>query len=253
MTRSFRDKHASVYSRRDECAQYARLCSAQDSERSLLTAVERICLLSRSTAVLDLGAGTGKLSELVAPLVGGIIAVDRSVEMLRAARALPSIGLVAADMRLLPVRSSTQDLVLAGWALSSIKAECEEWYADGTSGGRWREELQRALDEVNRVLVPGGILCIFESQGTASEIARRTGSHLYRHLRDLGFSETLLRTDYCFRSRQEALHTLNFFFGRGVASRAAAMLPEHMPSRECTVPECTGMWWRQKRHDEVLE
>jgi len=98
--------------------------------------------------------------------------------------------------------------------------------------------------------VPGGVLLIFESQGTASETARRNGSHLYRHLRDLGFSEELLRTDYTFGSRREALDTLHFFFGRGVASRAATMLPEDVVDSVCTVPECTGLWCRRKLGNE---
>merc|ERR1712232_90139 len=111
VTRSFREKHASVYSQPAACAHYARLCAAQDMECSLLTAIEGVCLLSRSMAVLDLGSGTGKLSELIAARVSGIIALDRSVEMLRVARALPSIGLVAADIRRIPVRTSSQAIL----------------------------------------------------------------------------------------------------------------------------------------------
>ena len=44
-----------------------------------------------------------------------------------------------------------------------------------------------------------------------------------------------------------ALETLTFFFGKGVASRAAELLRGAPPDEPCTVPECTGVWTRRKR------
>ena len=76
---------------------------------------------------------------------------------------------------------------------------------------------------------------------------RRGGSHLYAHLRDRGFSESCVRTDYSFSTPAAALETLTFFFGKGVASRAAELLRGAPPDEPCTVPECTGVWVRRKR------
>ena len=75
---------------------------------------------------------------------------------------------------------------------------------------------------------------------------RRRGSWLYAHLRERGFRESVIRTDYRFPSREAALTALTFFFGRGVATRARQTLVEDPATGQCVVPECTGMWWRRK-------
>ena len=54
----------------------------------------------------------------------------------------------------------------------------------------------------------------------------------------------LVRTDYRFASRAEALDTLLFFFGKGVAARAASLLADAPPDAPCDVPECTLLCWR---------
>ena len=56
----------------------------------------------------------------------------------------------------------------------------------------------------------------------------------------------LVRTDYRFASRAEALDTLLFFFGKGVAARATSLLQEAPPDVPCLVPECTLFCWRHK-------
>ena len=56
----------------------------------------------------------------------------------------------------------------------------------------------------------------------------------------------LVRTDYRFASRAEALDTLLFFFGKGVAARATALLLDAPPDAPCLVPECTLFCWRHK-------
>mmetsp|Transcript_19802 Transcript_19802/g.65487 ORF Transcript_19802/g.65487 Transcript_19802/m.65487 type:complete len:126 (+) Transcript_19802:537-914(+) len=77
--------------------------------------------------------------------------------------------------------------------------------------------------------------------------ARPLGSHLYAHYRARGFSQRVVRTDYRFESRRAALGTLGFFFGKGVARRAEALLADVADDGEaCFVPECTGVWWRVK-------
>jgi hypothetical protein len=133
-------------------------------------------------------------------------------------------------------------------AVSYLKSEHEVWHKDGSSDGPWREEVDRALREFDRVLAPGGVLLLLETQGTATPTPQRAGSWLYAHFREAGgLSERTVRTDYLFPNRAVALETLLFFFGRGVARRAEALLRDLPDERApCIVPECTGMWWRRK-------
>ena len=68
---------------------------------------------------------------------------------------------------------------------------------------------------------------------------------MYAHFRAAGLAESCVRTDYAFPSREHALDALTFFFGRGVASRAAKVMTDAADGG-CIVPECTGMWVLRK-------
>ena len=258
-TRSFRNKHESVYASERDCGRYdEELCRRQDHAGVLLDA---ICAaapsLSSESRVADLGAGTGKLARLLAPSVASVAVVDRAGEALVVARAVCAsdsglgdcaLSFHEADLRSLPLADRCVDLTVAGWAVSYLKSEYETWYPDGSSCGSWRREVDRAIDEMDRVLADGGTCVVLETQGTATEAASRTGSHLYAHLRARGFEESVVRTDYRFPSKRLALETLLFFFGKGVAAKARKLLEGVADEGEpCTVPECTGLWSRRKR------
>lgn len=256
-TRSFTAKHKDIYASARDCQRYdCELCQRQDYRGALLAAIRDVIPISCHTRAADVGAGTGKFARMLSPHVGSVVVTDRSAEAISVARnLLGDRGLTGcthsfhvADVRALPLESDSIDLVVAGWAVSYLKSEHEVWYADGSSGGPWREEVNAALAEFDRVLAPGGTLIIFETMGTATEASQRSGSWLYRHFRDEGgFSERSIRTDYRFPSKHGALETLRFFFGKGVATRAEKLLAA-VPAEgeECVVPEVTGMWWRRK-------
>ena len=261
-TRSFANKHSSLYASERDCQRYdADLCQHQDYQGALLAAILEVLGASLSATTiraLDAGAGTGKLSRLLAPHVSSLVVTDRSAEALAVARSSLESGRAGhhsctlafhqSDLRTLPLPDGSVDLVIAGWAVSYLKSEHEEWYADGSSGGPWREEVDRAMAEFDRVLAPGGALILLETKGTATASPQRAGSWFYAHLREAhAMHERTIRTDYRFPSRCEALETLLFFFGKGVASRAQSILADVPPSGvSCIVPECTGLWWRHK-------
>lgn len=255
-THSFRAKHAALYASERDCARYdAALCRCQDHEGNLLRALEQhVLALEGGHVVVDIGTGTGKLARLLAPHVRRVDAFDRSEEMVAAARTATSaqnVRFAAADVRQVPLPDGCADLVVAGWAVSYLKAEHEVWHADGSSSGPWREEVDAALAEMERLLVPGGVAIILETLGTACATPTRSGSHLYAHFRQRGFREAVVRTDYRFESRAKALDTLLFFFGKGVAARATALLADVPPDAPCSVPECTLLCWRHKRLTEA--
>ena len=126
---------------------------------------------------------------------------------------------------------------MRGRALSYLKAEHEEWYADGSYGGAWRDEVDAALGEP-AALGDGGVAVIFGRRAPRPR-RRAAAAPACSHLRDRGFAETCVRTDCTFPT-PAAAPTLAFFFGKGVASRAAELLRGAPPDEPCSCPSA----WR---------
>jgi len=90
--------------------------------------------------VLDLGAGTGKLTAMLAGLGSDVTAVEPDPAMLgELRRALPSVRALPGSAERIPLPDASVDAVLCGQAM--------HWF-----------DLSRALPEIARVLVPGGTL-----------------------------------------------------------------------------------------------
>ena len=215
---------------------YDRLVAREDYQGNLLRALGEIGPLA-GLDVVELGAGTGRFTRMLAPIVGSIRAFDASQHMLdMAAETLARGGwanwrLALADSRELPVEDACADLALAGWTFGHMT----EWYPDA-----WRDEIGRAVGEMRRVLRPGGIAVIVETLGTGRETPQPPAERLAKYYtmleRDYGFTRTWLRTDYRFQSQAEAAELTGFFFG---APAPTTLTEEGF----AIVPECTGVWW----------
>jgi ubiquinone/menaquinone biosynthesis C-methylase UbiE len=224
-----------IYSSQAE--NYERLISREDHQGNLKPALAHICPLA-GLKVVEAGAGTGRITRLLAPQVQRIIAFDASAHMLSVARreltnsGLSNWRLGAADNRCLPLRSSVADLVIAGWSLGHSVG----WYPR-----RWRQEIGRALAEMARVVRPGGAIILLETLGTNRETPRPPTPGLTEFFawleQEHDFQRTWIRTDYRFASVQEAVTLTRFFFGDEMADD---VLIEGSP----VVPECTGIWWK---------
>ena len=105
----------------EHAGQYERLVDLEDFQGNILKTVEHICPLS-GLDVVDLGAGTGRITRLLAPYVGTINAYDTSAHMLSMARStLQALGLKnwqvgVADHRSVPQPDASADLVISGWS-----------------------------------------------------------------------------------------------------------------------------------------
>lgn len=222
--------YQSIY--QNQAAQYDLMVSREDYEGNLLPALNAVRSLS-GLDVVELGAGTGRLTTLIAPLAKTLVALDVSEHMLDSLRKkLPNTAIIAASNMALPLGTSCADVTIAGWSI----AHSVEWYPE-----TWREEMGRAIAEMTRLLRPGGTAIILETLGTGNETPAPPNDGLalfYQMLQDeYGFENTALRTDYQFESPAEGQALLRFFFGDELADRVAA-------EQLTILPECTGIWWR---------
>lgn len=150
-----------------------------DSIRSLHVADTEVeaaiqrALAARSLGTLiDIGTGTGRMIELLGPTAKGSLGVDRSVDMLRVARAkIEAAGLRHAqvrhaDMYALPVDDHSADTVVLHQVL------------------HYAQDPAAAIAEAARVLAPGGRLLIVDFAAHDREELRE----LHAHMR-LGFDD----------------------------------------------------------------
>lgn len=99
-------------------------------------------LLPRSLVVADLACGAGDVAVRLAPHVARVVAVDRSLEMLAAARkrtrGLPNVELREGDLAALPLESESCGAAVLLLALTHLP------------------DVLSALSEMARILAPGG-------------------------------------------------------------------------------------------------
>lgn len=215
---------------------YDQLVSREDHQGNILRALMTIRPLA-GLEVVEMGAGTGRLTRLLAPLVRSVRAYDASQHMLDMAAirlrslALTNCELAVSDHRNLPAESASADLVIEGWSFGHLA-----WW----SSESWREEISKALAEMKRVLRPGGTAIIIETLGTGTETPQPPTPELadfYSWLEaGLNFASTWIRTDYRFESLREAEELTRFFFGEELAERVSR-------DELVVLPECTGVWW----------
>jgi ArsR family transcriptional regulator len=118
----------------------------------------------------DLGCGTGRASEAIAPFVARVIAVDESAAMLQAAKKrlqpLDNVDLRRGDLEALPIDEAQLDAATLMLVLHHVT------------------EPARALAEVARVLKPGGRLILVDMLPHDREHYRQQMGHVW-----MGFSE----------------------------------------------------------------
>ena len=226
------DHFQAIYAAR--AAEYHRMIAAEDTDAQLLPAIERVAPL-RGKRVIDLGTGTGRLPLLVGSLAAQLVGLDLHHDMLRQNAAQRQIAggrwsLVRGDMRHLPFRSAWADAATAGWAIGHLRS----WFADD-----WQIQIGSVLNEMHRVVAPGGALIILETLSTGSLAPAPPHAGLAEYYdwleRSWGFRRETIATDYRFASVEQAVERTEFFFG----SDMAATIRAHGWAR---LPEWTGVW-----------
>jgi ubiquinone/menaquinone biosynthesis C-methylase UbiE len=140
---------------------------------SVFQAQSLFALIDPALIVADLGCGTGRTSELLAPHVGQVIAIDASAEMLHTARArlapYPNARVEAGALEALPLEDASVDAACLTLVLHHV--------SDPAS----------VLSEAARVLKPGGRLIMTDMLPHGREEYRQQMGHVW-----LGFSDAQL-------------------------------------------------------------
>jgi ArsR family transcriptional regulator len=133
-----------------------------------------LALLEPSLEVGDLGCGTGQVSELIAPHVAKVVAVDGSTDMVQAARkrlkGLHQVDVRRGDMEALPIDDGQLDVAITALVLHHVP------------------EPARALAEMHRTLKSGGRALIVDMLPHDRVEYQQQMGHVW-----LGFSEKSVR------------------------------------------------------------
>jgi ubiquinone/menaquinone biosynthesis C-methylase UbiE len=219
--------------------QYDALVRSEDREGNLLKAIRAIVELN-GAEVVELGAGTGRVTALLGPHVRSIRAFDIAPAMVEVARLkLARLGVrncevQIADNARLPVPDESADISIAAWTYGHQTV----WNAEG-----WRVPIEAAITEMIRALRPGGAAIVIETLGTNHTTPFVPPTELGRYYalltEQFHFVKTWIRTDYEFASLAEGEKLLRFFFGEELALRFVSTASR-------VLPECTGLWWWRK-------
>jgi ArsR family transcriptional regulator len=131
-------------------------------------------LLGDQLVVGDLGCGTGRLAEALAPCVRRVVAVDESAAMLTAARkrlaGVDNVELRSGSLEALPIERHELDVAVLCLVLHFVL------------------EPARVFEEVRRVLKPGGRVLIIDLTPHGREELTLQMGHVWQ-----GFDEAQLR------------------------------------------------------------
>ena len=169
--------------RQDSQAFFGRVAGQWDEVRSELfgarfTAESLLCLLPRDWTVVDIGCGTGNVTELLCPLVKRVIAVDASAAMLKAAEkrlgacAKGKVEFVRGEIQKLPLQNGVADAAVAFLVLHHVP------------------EIGAALREMRRVLRDRGTALIVDMVEHDRQSYRHTMGHHW-----LGFGEERMKRE----------------------------------------------------------
>jgi ubiquinone/menaquinone biosynthesis C-methylase UbiE len=217
---------------------YQRLVEREDHQGNLLTTLKAVCAFAPEMRVIEMGAGTGRITHLIAPLVAEIHAFDAAPAMVALGKELTeragfeNVRFEVGAHDSLVADPSSADLLIEGWAFGHLFEGDEQ---------EWTPAFVTILAQMERLLKPGGMAVAIETLGTGRESPVPPNPALawfYAQLEENGFERNWCRTDYQFNSKAEGQELLGFFFGPEMAQ-------QYVDRGDLSFPECTGVWWKR--------
>ena len=163
----------------DHAVQWDAIRSLHVAESDVEAATVAVLAGASLGRLVDIGTGTGRMIELLAPYAERVLGIDRSPEMLRMARSklsdagLGAIELRQGDMYALPLLRESADTAILHQVL------------------HYAQQPAAAIAEAARLLVPGGRLLIVDFARHDREELRADAAHVR-----LGFDDAQLTTWY---------------------------------------------------------
>lgn len=226
-----------------ESLKYHELVSKEDYQDNLMNTI--FCITNLNDAdILELGAGTGRLTFKLCKYANTVHAFDKSKEMLLTAEKIKkelridNCEFKQASSDQLPPFPIQYDLAISGWSFV---------FAVLSSSNNFNKSLldemaTKILKQMNQCIKHKGMLIIIETLGTCKETpdVPDTLLNIYKYIEDrYQFRRKEIRTDFKFKSIEEAVELMTFFFGN--------KCEEYIISRNSLIiPECTGIWYRGK-------
>ena len=215
---------------------YDEMVRGEDYQGQLLAALRQIHPLA-GKEIAEFGAGTGRLTTQLVAHARRVSAFDLTPAMLALAKKkLKATNqtnwiLGVADSRAMPLPTASVDLAVEGWSIAQIKA----WNPD-----TWRDSVGMAVQEMLRVVRPGGVIILIETLGTGETVPHAPDQFapLYDYFEQTWWmSRTWIRTDYLYPSQSAAQQTIGALFGEAVVAKGWESEGGYV------IPECTGIWW----------
>ena len=187
--------------------------------------------------VLEAGTGTGRVTDIYIELIGHAFCCDRSQHMLnyaknRLAEYQAKIEFIIADNLHIPKLDHKVDIFVEGWSFGHT-------VSDGENETDINRRIHTLVENATENVVKRGSIIMIESLGTNVDTPEPPTAKLAIFQEKLvskyDFQKAIVRTDYGFKSKEDAETILGFFFGND-------QIPEIKARNSEIIPKWTGVW-----------
>ncbi|MEW6997095.1 malonyl-ACP O-methyltransferase BioC [Colwelliaceae bacterium BS250] len=198
---------------------------------------------NNNSVVLDLGCGTGFFSHILARKYSQVFGVDISSDMLNFAKQNRSSAIhwLNADIQQLPFNDGSVDIIYSNLAI------------------QWCEPLIEVLDELKRVLKPGGVI-VFSSllNGTLTELQQAWASvdddkHIidFKHFND--FESAIAQTDLQVQRLEQQAVVLEYDNVKHLATELKDLGANKVPNKRNKGLAGKSSWQKMTKAYEVFK
>jgi hypothetical protein len=214
---------------------YDELVSHEDYKKNLQKYLNSK-IVWKDKFVCEFGVGTGRISKMYLEEVKRADLYDNSNHMLEKAKInldkwIHKINYIELDNRKINTVSNHYDIVIEGWSFGHLVVE------EKNKKEYWIEQLIE-----NSIQIANEKVVFIETMGTNVQnptIPGETLEYFYKRIRQYGFIEKIIETNYLFNNYSDASRIMGNFFGEKMKN-----IIEQNKNNE--IKEFTGVWIFEK-------